>query len=221
MTPYRVIATPDAKFSVAAAYDAGADKFDSWVWQSLWRELDRPWLRRNLADARRVVVLGVGTGANLDLFEGNDLIGVDVSSSMLSRARDRSPSAKFHCVDARATSLPRGCADLVICMRMLSHVPDPSLVVREARRLLAPSGRMLLSDVHPLHRYGATRLPTLRGHVEVPTWKHDPADLLALGWRVQAFETIRADGLTRWRSLVAGAGATDRPVMWRLCAEAV
>jgi SAM-dependent methyltransferase len=43
--------------------------------------------------------------------------------------------------------------DVVLCLQVLEHVPDPAAAVRELRRVVRPGGRVLLSThgIYPFH----------------------------------------------------------------------
>ena len=43
--------------------------------------------------------------------------------------------------------------DLVLCLQVLEHVPDPAAAIRELRRVVRPGGRVLLTThgVYPYH----------------------------------------------------------------------
>jgi SAM-dependent methyltransferase len=69
------------------------------------------------------------------------LVGVDLVSSGLERAREVVPSATL--VLADATDLPLGDAtvDALSAVNVLEHVPDDALALREIARVLRPGGR--------------------------------------------------------------------------------
>jgi arsenite methyltransferase len=105
-------------------------------------------------------VLDLGCGAGTDLLIAAQLvgpagrvIGVDMTSSMLSRAR---ASAKEIGVDERVElheslieSLPLadGSVDVVISNGVIDLVPDKEAVFAEIDRVLRPGGRLQLADV--------------------------------------------------------------------------
>ncbi|HEX4090147.1 MAG TPA: methyltransferase domain-containing protein [Trebonia sp.] len=112
------------------------------------------------APGQTVVDVGCGNGAYLaELarrgFAGR-VLGLDMSSGMLTAARDRlaavgSPAsaepgggAALLAADATALPLRDGAADLTLALHMLYHVPDPSRAVRELRRVTRPGGRVVI-----------------------------------------------------------------------------
>lgn len=79
-------------------------------------------------------------------------IGVDLSPSMLRRARRRAAArglgnVEFVEAGATATTLPSGVADLVFSFWGLHCFPDPAAALHEAARLLEPGGRLVGSCI--------------------------------------------------------------------------
>ncbi len=101
--------------------------------------------------------LGCGTGqatAALAPFVSR-VIAVDRSGDMLQAARRR--VRDFDNVDVRRgelESLPIDAGELqaATLLLVLHHVPDPAAVIREAARVLAPGGRLLICDMLPHDR---------------------------------------------------------------------
>lgn len=100
----------------------------------------------------RVVDVGCGGGvycaAWLDL-GASSVTGVDFSAAMLSAARERHPAGggvEFRQGSAEATGLPDTCADVVFARALIHHLADPAAFFREARRLLAPGGTLIVQD---------------------------------------------------------------------------
>jgi ubiquinone/menaquinone biosynthesis C-methylase UbiE len=78
-------------------------------------------------------------------------VGVDLSPSMLRRARERATrrgltKAKFIEADAAALPLPAGSADLLFSFWGLHCFPDPAAALLEAARILKPDGRIVGSS---------------------------------------------------------------------------
>ena len=104
-----------------------------------------------------VADLGCGTGrtsAALAPFVRR-VIAVDASAEMLTAARER-----LHAVDnvdlregtLEAVPVADGTVDLAVLVLVLHHLGDPSAVLREARRVLVPGGRLLVIDMQPHDR---------------------------------------------------------------------
>jgi ubiquinone/menaquinone biosynthesis C-methylase UbiE len=100
--------------------------------------------------------LGTGTGRMLELFSGRaqNLIGLDLSLDMLAIARASLQqkgirNAQVRQADIYALPLSDMTADLVIIHQVLHFLDDPQKALIEARRILAPHGRILVVDFAP------------------------------------------------------------------------
>jgi SAM-dependent methyltransferase len=78
------------------------------------------------------------------------VVGIDLSSDQLRRARDRAPSG-VELIQADATALPFAAAsfDAVGCALLHTDVDDFGAVCREALRVLKPDGRLAYVGIHP------------------------------------------------------------------------
>lgn len=81
---------------------------------------------------------------------GHDVIGVDQSPEMLELAAAKVPGAQFRVGDVTKLPVPDASVDLVLCALALSHLHDVAEAVAEFRRVLRPSGRLIVTDVHPI-----------------------------------------------------------------------
>ncbi|WP_232383855.1 methyltransferase domain-containing protein [Actinomadura violacea] len=93
-----------------------------------------------------VADIGCGTGravAELTA-RGVRATGIDPDEQMIATARTRAPGADLRVADARA--LPFRDAELAgyRADKVLHNLPDPGLPLTEARRVLAPGGRIVL-----------------------------------------------------------------------------
>ena len=133
----------------------------------------------NVLPGTDVLEAGVGTGLALPHYSSEKRItGIDLSSEMLRRARDRVDRLGLHNVeallemDAEATSFESSRFDISIAMFVASVVPDPRALLSELRRVTKPGGTILLVN-HFARERGLFR------------WFERAAALISpkLGWR--------------------------------------
>ena len=153
---------------------------------------------------RRLVDLGTGTGRMLQLLapRARTAVGLDLSRSMLNIARAEAERAGLAYAELRlgdifATGLPGGGADLVVVHQVLHYLADPDRALREAGRLLAEDGRLLVVDFAP---HGREELREAHRHrrlgfsdAELARWSHDAGLAVAAS---AALPPADADGLT-------------------------
>ncbi len=115
------------------------------------------WIQ-SLAPLRGKAVLDVGCGGGI-LAEsmavaGAEVLGIDLAGKPLGVARLHALESGVHGVDyrevaAEALAAERPAAfDVVTCMEMLEHVPDPSSVVSACGKLVKPGGWVFFSTIH-------------------------------------------------------------------------
>jgi ubiquinone/menaquinone biosynthesis C-methylase UbiE len=105
---------------------------------------------------RLLVDLGTGTGRVLELLSDRYErgIGFDLNNAMLAYARSKLATAKLTRAQVRHgdlydLALEDGVADVVIMHQVLHFLSEPALAIREAARVLAPGGRLLIVDFAP------------------------------------------------------------------------
>ena len=98
----------------------------------------------------RLLEVGVGTGINVALYpRACAVTGIDLSSSMLEKARDRIArknirNARLLQMDAANLKFADDSFDIVYAPYVISVVPDPVAVAREMRRVCRPGGRIVI-----------------------------------------------------------------------------
>jgi 2-polyprenyl-6-hydroxyphenyl methylase/3-demethylubiquinone-9 3-methyltransferase len=112
---------------------------------------------RDRATLRGARVLDVGCGGGLLsealAREGADVTAIDLAPDLVKVAKlHRLESGvqvdyRLSAVEALAADMP-GMFDVVTCMEMLEHVPDPAAVVAACATLLKPGGRLFLSTLN-------------------------------------------------------------------------
>lgn len=101
-----------------------------------------------------ILDVGCGTGSHLAFYQRYDvnLFGIDTSPAMLSVARERlGDGAELYQGSATDMPYPDASFDLVISMLVLHEMDHPIrlAVLDEMKRVLKPSGRVLLIDFNP------------------------------------------------------------------------
>jgi ubiquinone/menaquinone biosynthesis C-methylase UbiE len=98
-----------------------------------------------------VLEVAIGTGRNLPFYpDGVRLTGIDHSPEILALARQRAGElglqASLRRGDAQALPFPDESFDTVVCMLSLCAIPNDRKAVAEMKRVLRPSGKLLLLD---------------------------------------------------------------------------
>jgi len=158
-------------------------------------------------DGLRVALIGIGSGLDLELLPDagrpERCCGIDLTHAMLTQAIPRATHCPFpvELCEGDATALPYRDEqfDVVILHLILAVVPHPDRALAEAKRVLAPGGRILIFDkfldpgqhapvrrlISPVLGWLATRTdvrfePLLAAHPDLTVTRHEP--LLARGW---------------------------------------
>ena len=91
------------------------------------------------------VASGPGAVTAAAAARGAAVIGVDLSSQMVTVARTRHPGLEFREADAERLPFAEGAFDAVVCNFGLGHFARPERVAAEFLRVLAPGGRAAVS----------------------------------------------------------------------------
>jgi len=122
--------------------DAPADP-EPWAW-----ERRRALLLGEARPGERVLDLGCGSGRFVAALRaaGAEPVGVEIADAALERARAVAPGADLRLLEPDgALPLEHGSVDLVWCSEVLEHVADGTALLQEARRVLRPDGRLLVT----------------------------------------------------------------------------
>ncbi|MQA74317.1 MAG: methyltransferase domain-containing protein [Solirubrobacterales bacterium] len=148
-----------------------------------------------------VLEIAVGTGRNLEHYPpGIELAGIELSEEMLAIARERASAlgreADLRQGDAQALDFPDASFDTVLITLALCTIPDDRAAAREARRVLAPGGKLVLLE-HVRSPVGPVRaiqrlIDPLSVRFEADHVVRDPLDYLAAeGFEVESVSRLK------------------------------
>lgn len=146
----------------------------------------------NLAD-QHVLDVGCGGGILSEALAQNGAIvtGVDMSEDLIAIAKNHAAqqelSINYQCQDVEALAKTEQRFDIVTCMELLEHVPDPLRMIKACAALTKPNGKLFFSTIN---RNFKSYLLAIVGAEYVLNWlpkgTHDYAQF------------IRPSELTRW-----------------------
>ena len=117
---------------------------------------------------KRVLDVGCGGGILADSMarKGADVTGIDLATKALRVAQLHALEAQTSNIQYREVSVESlaqeqpASFDVVTCMEMLEHVPDPASVVQACAQLVKPGGWVFFSTIH---RNAKTFTPAIMG----------------------------------------------------------
>lgn len=115
----------------------------------------------NIPSGARVLELGAGTGTSFPAYPRHcEVIGIDLAPDMLARAQEKIREngwthLKVLEMDALHLDFPDDCFDYVTAFHVVTVVPNPIRMIKEAQRVCRPGGRIVIvnhftSDFQPL-----------------------------------------------------------------------
>ena len=176
-----------------AHWDRIARKRDSWRGMG-------GWYHRRLAEVykfltnpgQRILELGSGAGSLLSALKPSTGVGVEFSTEMLKRAKERHPDMEFIQADVHGVSAIKGPFDVIILSDLVNELWDVQQVLEQLKPLCTPRTRIIINSYSrvwelPLYLTQLLNLatPTLSQNWLTP---YDIANMLNLA----GFEPIRS-----------------------------
>ncbi|SFT92946.1 bifunctional 2-polyprenyl-6-hydroxyphenol methylase/3-demethylubiquinol 3-O-methyltransferase UbiG [Halomonas saccharevitans] len=187
-------------------------------------------LRLDFIDARsglagrRVLDVGCGGGilAEAMAHRGAEVTGIDLGEAPLAvarlHARDQGVSVDYRHISAEAMAEAHpGEFEVVTCLEMLEHVPDPASVVRACASLVKPGGQVFFSTLNRTPKAYALAVVGAEYVMRMlPRGTHDysrfirPSELA--GWCREAGLTVREQNGLVYHPLTRHFSLSERDV---------
>ncbi len=110
----------------------------------------------DLAPGARILDLACKDAVLLDLLEAEDkgyeYVGLDISEGVIEANKGRRGDVEWVLADIlQGAPLPDDGFDRVFALEILEHVPEPTKLLGEIKRMLKPDGRLLISVPNPYY----------------------------------------------------------------------
>ena len=127
----------------ASEYNDSSDgKFVEGMYDALVKEIQK-------SESGRILDVGCGNGNLFTLLPDGkyELYGVDFSKNMIDEAKmNCKTQATFSVADAESLPFDDDSFDMIVCNASFHHYTRPDDVLKEMRRVLKPSGKLLIGD---------------------------------------------------------------------------
>jgi len=182
---------------------------------------------------RKILDVGCGGGLLSEALalKGGLVTGIDISEQLIEVANEHSKQANLNISYACTTveefsSEHENIFDIVACMELLEHVPDPESIINACMHLLKPGGLLFLSTINRnLKAYLQTKIAAEYILKLLPAGTHEYAKYirpseLASWCRTSGFTVIDISGIS-YLPFIRQCHLKDSPdVNYILCAQA-
>ena len=220
----RVDQAADPTYTSRSGYALVASQYEHWHWFQFWQRNEVPIVQRWASSLKPGLFLDAGSGTGLyrPVLEeaGHAVISADCSPEMLAVQAHRHPEAALVCADIRSLPFPPAYFEYVLCTRVLNHIQALDPVFSEFARVTKPNGELLISDVHPRHRYSDMSVPVNGERISIETFKHPREEIeaaLVPSLQILGFEEFQLNNL-HWKPPIQNFeniyDAPERPIFY-------
>ena len=185
-----------------------------WILEGGYHRHRRLLANHLVGSAQRVLDCGCGTGIYASCFSPRNYVGVDLSSTYITRARRRFPAYDFQVMDGTNLAFADNSFDAVMVSGVVHHLDEATTarLLSEIARVLQPNGRLLLWEDVPT-RGTFNFIGRVVHHLDVGAHIRDSSELERLlhpHFQVEAAESLRSGFMdyTAFRAVKAAAVST-------------
>jgi 2-polyprenyl-3-methyl-5-hydroxy-6-metoxy-1,4-benzoquinol methylase len=191
--------------NVQEAYKNWADQYDTNINRT--RDLEAISLRETLADIafETCLEIGCGTEKNTEwlLTKAKEILAIDLSEQMLSKAKEKIQSDKviFQQADIlNEWTFAIKKFDLIGFSLVLEHIENLDFVFQNISKIIAPNGHIYIGELHPFKQYSGSkaRFETENGQQIVTCFNHHISDFTQLaakyGFQIVQIKEFFDDG---------------------------
>lgn len=127
-----------------------------WLWYIIrFRALRK--ITKNIKDGANVLDIGCGSGFSIEkILSGNfNVYGIDTTQELIAYAKKTRPDYHFQVGYAESLSFEDNFFDAIFYLDVIEHLKDPTLSLKEARRVLKPEGIVVIlvtKEHHPIFK---------------------------------------------------------------------
>lgn len=93
----------------------------------------------------RILEIGIGDGSHLPLYQFHQIVGIDISETMLKKARRViTPDTKLMLMNGENMSFPEKYFDYIILSHVIAVTENPGRLIEEVFRVLKPGGKLFI-----------------------------------------------------------------------------
>lgn len=171
--------------SIQDAYNNWSSSYDTD--ENLTRDLAQKVTRQALAHLhfKSILETGCGTGKNTSFLSqiGTQVHALDFSQGMIEKSQQKvkAKNVRFSIADLiQRWPCEDAAYDLIVCNLVLEHIEDLSFIFAEAYRVMQPSGKFLVNELHPFRQYEGkkARFSSEAGVTEIPAFVHHISDFV-------------------------------------------
>jgi ubiquinone/menaquinone biosynthesis C-methylase UbiE len=144
-----------------------------------------------LTSDSHAIEIGCGTGhvTNMMAQEGATVVGVDLSSEMVTQAKSLYPSLEFREANVEDLPFADDTFNVALINFAIHHFARPEVACREIRRILAPGGRLVFAGPKEQYGFGAF-IEAVAAHHTLDDLPHGPIYMEA---GKETYEKLLAD----------------------------